>query len=72
MCGTILTLVLATFVAYVSSHGMMLEPPNRSSMWRYFPDSPPNYNDNENFCGGFGVCSKKEILFNQQHIIRRC
>ncbi|RZC33927.1 Chitin bind 3 domain containing protein [Asbolus verrucosus] len=31
---------------------MMLEPPNRSSLWRSDPSAPPNYNDNQNYCGG--------------------
>ncbi|OXA56335.1 uncharacterized protein LOC110848803 [Folsomia candida] len=41
----------------VSGHGRMMEPPNRSSIWRrveYEELHPPiNYNDNELFCGGF-------------------
>lgn len=37
----------------VHGHGMVLEPPNRSSMWRYGFPTPLNYQDNENFCGGF-------------------
>ncbi|KAF2889323.1 hypothetical protein ILUMI_16850, partial [Ignelater luminosus] len=48
--------VLASAVVFegVSGHGMMLDPPNRSSLWRYDPTAPINYNDNEVFCGGFG------------------
>lgn len=42
-------------VAKVSGHGMMLEPPNRSSLWRFDPTAPPNYNDNQNYCGGAAV-----------------
>ncbi|XP_044746681.1 uncharacterized protein LOC123308179 [Coccinella septempunctata] len=45
-------------VQKISGHGMMLEPPNRSSLWRFpqdFPGAIPNYNDNENFCGGMNV-----------------
>ncbi|KAL3287260.1 hypothetical protein HHI36_001736 [Cryptolaemus montrouzieri] len=38
-------------------HGMMLEPPNRSSLWRYYPIDNElviaNYVDNQNFCGGY-------------------
>lgn len=39
---------------------MVIEPPNRSSMWRYqkeFPQVPfpQNYQDNQEFCGGFQV-----------------
>ncbi|CAH1102586.1 unnamed protein product, partial [Psylliodes chrysocephalus] len=37
----------------IFGHGMMLEPPGRSSIWRKFPSlGEPNYNDNELFCGG--------------------
>ncbi|CAC5399938.1 unnamed protein product [Mytilus coruscus] len=31
----------------------MIEPPMRSSMWRYGFKTPKNYNDNELNCGGF-------------------
>ncbi|XP_052085254.1 uncharacterized protein LOC127722425 [Mytilus californianus] len=40
---------------YVAGHGYMLEPPNRSSLWRlseFKPIAEPNYNDNALFCGG--------------------
>jgi len=41
-------------VTKVKGHGRLIEPPSRSSMWRYgFDDSPKNWNDNELFCGGF-------------------
>ena len=40
---------------YVNGHGMMIDPPNRSSVWRFHSGFPANYNDNENFCGGFQV-----------------
>lgn len=41
-------------------HGMMLKPPGRSSRWRYNSSAPVNYNDNENFCGGFAVSLNKK------------
>ncbi|XP_050434733.1 uncharacterized protein LOC126841953 isoform X2 [Adelges cooleyi] len=34
-------------------HGRLIEPPSRSSMWRYGFSTPPNYNDHELYCGGF-------------------
>ncbi|CAC5389222.1 unnamed protein product [Mytilus coruscus] len=39
----------------VSGHGRMIDPPQRSSLWRVFKGQgfEPNYNDNELFCGGF-------------------
>lgn len=51
VCGA-----FVAFVAEVRGHGMMLDPPNRSSLWRFDDgESPINYNDNQNFCGGFYV-----------------
>ena len=37
----------------VSAHGRLIEPPSRSSMWRYGFNNPPNFNDHEIYCGGF-------------------
>ncbi|KAF5300927.1 hypothetical protein FQR65_LT09090 [Abscondita terminalis] len=42
-------------VVSISGHGMMLDPPNRSSLWRYNSSFPKNYDDNQNFCGGFAT-----------------
>jgi hypothetical protein len=47
--------VFCLLVEKISGHGMMLEPPNRSSLWRFDPTAPPNYDDNQNFCGGVAV-----------------
>lgn len=50
--------VIAT-VYHVTGHGRLMEPPNRSSLWRFSEyrqyNPPVNYNDNENFCGGASV-----------------
>lgn len=40
---------------FVFGHGMLIDPPNRSSVWRFYPGFPINYNDNQNFCGGYSV-----------------
>ena len=37
----------------VSGHARFIEPPSRASAWRYGFDTPPDYNDNQGFCGGF-------------------
>jgi len=50
-----LCLALSLVVLEVSGHGMMMDPINRSSLWRVDDDAPANYEDNENFCGGFGI-----------------
>lgn len=53
------TLVMMTCVVCgVLSHGRMVEPPQRSSMWRFGFDIPANFNDNENNCGGMAVCMR--------------
>ncbi|XP_076397096.1 uncharacterized protein LOC100878113 isoform X2 [Megachile rotundata] len=52
----ILSLMFITSVLVVkevSSHGRLIEPPSRASMWRYGFDTPPDYNDHECYCGGF-------------------
>ncbi|KAI4473575.1 hypothetical protein M0802_016047 [Mischocyttarus mexicanus] len=47
----------------IHSHGMMLDPINRSSAWRKNLPVPPNYEDNQHFCGGFQV----QYLQNNGH-----
>lgn len=39
----------------VFGHGMLIDPVNRGSAWRLGFNTPINYNDNENYCGGFNV-----------------
>ncbi|RWS18082.1 uncharacterized protein B4U80_05900, partial [Leptotrombidium deliense] len=46
-CLTLLTLVLG--------HGRLIEPPGRSTAWRFGFRNPPNYDDNALFCGGVYV-----------------
>jgi hypothetical protein len=52
---SILLLVVLAYLEEASGHGMMLEPPNRGSLWRFDWQQPANYNDNEFFCGGVVV-----------------
>lgn len=42
-------------ITEISGHGRLVEPPSRSSMWRFGFKTKPNYNDNELFCGGYSV-----------------
>ncbi|XP_005092248.1 uncharacterized protein LOC101851710 [Aplysia californica] len=53
--ATILQIVtLATvLLVQVRGHGRLIEPPSRSSMWRYRFDNPVNYDDNQLYCGGY-------------------
>ncbi|XP_034950818.1 uncharacterized protein [Chelonus insularis] len=39
----------------VLGHGMAIDPVGRGSAWRQGFKTPENWNDNENFCGGYGV-----------------
>ena len=48
-------------------HGRMIDPPMRSSMWRYGFDTPKNYNDNELNCGGF-VVSWSLLFFRRKKL----
>jgi len=42
-------------ISNVESHGRLMEPVARGSRWRLNNSAPADYNDNEGFCGGFGV-----------------
>ena len=51
-----LVFTVATLVARVASHGYLMDPPARNSAWKVDPDNwEPNYNANQQFCGGFNV-----------------
>ncbi|XP_046612093.1 uncharacterized protein LOC124301279 [Neodiprion virginianus] len=48
--------ILGNVLIYdVSGHGRLIEPPSRASMWRYGFDNPPDYDDNQGYCGGYGI-----------------
>ncbi|XP_065927744.1 uncharacterized protein [Magallana gigas] len=44
--------ILASLLVVGEPHGYMIDPPQRSSMWRVYQGFTPNYNDMELFCGG--------------------
>ena len=46
----------------VAGHGRLLDPPSRSSMWRVGFNNPPNYDDNQLFCGGVAVSISRQTL----------
>ncbi|XP_013785525.1 uncharacterized protein LOC106469570 isoform X2 [Limulus polyphemus] len=60
-CVTSLTvcLLMITNVDHSAGHGRLIDPPSRSSMWRYGFPTTPNYNDHELFCGGYQVHWKR-------------
>ena len=51
MC--LFSLVLLCLVETVLSHGRFIEPPARTSAWRFGFSTPRDYNDHETNCGGF-------------------
>ncbi|KAJ8924200.1 hypothetical protein NQ315_006991 [Exocentrus adspersus] len=63
MCRTIIVVVITgVFLKQVVSHGMFLNPPNRSSLWRYNRSARINYDDNGINCGGFHLPPNKEFI----------
>lgn len=56
-----ISLVISIFITiihlvpHVSSHGRMMEPPARNTMWRFGFPTKANYEDSELFCGGIKV-----------------
>jgi len=46
-------LICLANVGEVEGHGYMSEPAGRASAWRYGFKTPPDYNDNQCYCGGF-------------------
>ncbi|CAL8077603.1 unnamed protein product [Orchesella dallaii] len=55
MWSTITVFLACMMVSWneVKGHGRLIEPPSRSSMWRYGFNTTANYNDHELYCGGF-------------------
>lgn len=51
----ILYVAISNWFSEVKGHGRLVDPPSRSSMWRYGYKNPPNYNDNQLYCGGAQV-----------------
>lgn len=45
--------ILMHAIDICNGHGRLIEPPSRSSAFRYGFQTPPNYNDHELYCGGF-------------------
>ncbi|XP_031341283.1 uncharacterized protein LOC116169351 [Photinus pyralis] len=55
MAISLLAVLVLFSLDSVLGHGMMINPAGRSSRWRFNSTAPPNYNDMELFCGGFGA-----------------
>lgn len=52
ICLLIFTVV---FAIGIMGEGILLDPLNRSSLWRNYTDAPYNFMDDDNNCGGFVV-----------------
>lgn len=50
-------------VGLVEAHGMVHDPVCRQTRWRVNSTAPVNYNDNQLFCGGFGVSAKRDNTY---------
>lgn len=53
--SAVLFLLVAAIFKMAEGHGRLVEPPSRSSMWRFGFKNPTNYNDNQLFCGGKSI-----------------
>ena len=78
-CEVFRALLAVSLATLVCGHGMLLDPPSRNSAWRVGFDTPKNWNDNEQNCGGFatqwntnngrcGVCGDPFNAKKQEHI----
>ncbi|KAJ8963263.1 hypothetical protein NQ318_018730 [Aromia moschata] len=55
MNSVLVIVVVGLLAKEALGHGMMLDPPNRASLWRFNPRALKDYDDNANFCGGANV-----------------
>jgi len=55
MASPLIFFILPCLVSLVSGHGRLVEPPSRSSMWRFGFATPHDYDDTAGFCGGFNT-----------------
>ena len=55
MASVLIFFILPCLVSLVSGHGRLVEPPSRSSMWRFGFDTPHDYDDTAGYCGGFNT-----------------
>ena len=46
-------IILAQLFGHAKSHGRLIEPPSRTSAWRFGFSTPTYYNDTETNCGGY-------------------
>ena len=56
-------IIIASLLQSVLGHGYLMQPPQRSSAWRYGFPTLQNFDDNTLFCGGFGVSFFYSLVF---------
>lgn len=49
----VIVCILMHAIDECNGHGRLIEPPSRSTAFRYGFQTPPNYNDHELYCGGY-------------------
>ena len=49
------SVLIVALIGNVHGHGRLRDPPARSSAWRYDSRFPPEYTDNQMFCGGVQI-----------------
>ena len=52
---TLWTFVYSVLIQDSLQHARLMEPPSRASMWRLGFPTPKDQDDNQSYCGGFGV-----------------
>lgn len=63
-CLVLAVLLVTERFNVAEAHGMILDPPGRSSMWRFGFNVPENYDDNGLNCGGQGVRFTINLFIN--------
>jgi len=58
-------------VAGTSGHGRLINPPGRSTMWRYGFNTPHNSDDHQLSCGGFGVSTSRQCTHSSSVYVLR-
>lgn len=57
MLALVLISILSASILFdqVSGHGYVLNPVGRASRWRFNSSAPINWDDDQVYCGSFGV-----------------
>merc|ERR1712183_576145 len=48
----IVLVLFSSLIVSALGHGRLMDPPSRASQWRAGFDNPPDYDDNQGYCGG--------------------